>query len=137
MIPAITNAIILIIISAIHFYWAMGGRWAADRVFPKIKSTKPIRPSKLATVLAAFIFFEFALMFLDKVQFFEISFPSFVEQYGTWVLGGIFIVRAFGEFKYVGFFKTIKDSKFAEMDTKYYSPLCLFLGFNSLIINYL
>jgi hypothetical protein len=134
---SIINAIALILISAIHFYWAMGGKWGGDRVFPEIKSSKPIRPSRLATAFVAFIFLGFALVYLDKMQVIEVPFPNFIEQYGTTILGVIFIIRAIGEFKYIGFTKTIKDSKFAEMDTKYYSPLCLILGFNSLIINYL
>jgi hypothetical protein len=34
----------------------------------------------------------------------------------------IFAARAVGDFKYVGFFKTVKDSPFAVWDTKAYSP---------------
>lgn len=137
MILAYTNAIILISISAIHFYWAAGGKWATDSVFPEIKSSKPIRPSILATVFVAFIFLGFAGVYLNKIQFLNIPFPTFINQYGILILGIIFITRAIGEFKYVGFFKTMKDSKFAELDTKFYSPLCLFLGINSLIIKFL
>lgn len=137
MILSIFNATVLIAIAAIHFYWAMGGKWGGDRVFPEIKSSKPIKPSKLATFFVAFVFLGFALVYLDKVQLIEIPLPSFIEQYGTLILGIIFLVRAVGEFNYLGFFKSKKDSLFAEMDTKYYSPLCVILGINSLIINYL
>jgi hypothetical protein len=137
MIPSIINATVLIAISAIHFYWAMGGKWAGDRVFPEIKSSKPIRPTKLITAVVAFVFLGFALIYVEKTQLVNIALPSIIEQYGVLVLGVIFIFRAIGEFKYLGFTKTIKDSKFAEMDTKYYSPLCLLLGINSFIINYL
>jgi lipopolysaccharide/colanic/teichoic acid biosynthesis glycosyltransferase len=38
------------------------------------------------------------------------------------------IARAVGEFKYVGFFKRVRDSKFATLDTFVYSPLCLLLA---------
>lgn len=137
MILSLINAIILILISAIHFYWAFGGKWAIDRVFPEIKSTKPIRPSIAATVIVAFIFLGFAGVYLNKIQFLNIPFPTFINQYGVLILGIIFIARAIGEFKYVGFFKTMKDSKFAKLDTKFYSPLCLYLGVSSLIISFL
>lgn len=136
MILSIINVIILTIISAIHFYWAFGGRWATDRVFPEIKTTKPIKPSIAATVLVAITFLGFAGVYLNKIQVINMPFPAFINQYGVLILAIIFIVRAIGEFKYVGFFKTIKNSKFAEMDTKFYSPLCLLLGINSLIINF-
>ncbi len=137
MIPALINATILIVISALHFYWAFGGRWGGKGAFPEIKSEKPIRPSKLATALVAFVFLFFASIYLVKVQLLNIQYPTFITQYGIWILAGIFIVRAIGEFRYIGFTKTIKNSFFAELDTKYYSPLCLFLGLSSIIINYL
>lgn len=135
MILSLINAIILIIISAIHFYWTFGGKWATDRVFPEIKSTKPIKPSILATVVVAFAFLGFAIVYLNQINLFSIKLPQIIEHYGTWVLCFIFIIRAIGEFKYIGFFKTIKNSKFAELDTKFYSPLCLYLGISSLIIS--
>ena len=37
--------------------------------------------------------------------------------------------RAVGEFKYVGFFKRVRGSKFARLDTLVYSPLCVALAF--------
>ena len=40
----------------------------------------------------------------------------------------IFAVRAVGDFRYVGFFKRIRGSRFARMDTLYYSPLCAALA---------
>ncbi|WP_205190355.1 DUF3995 domain-containing protein, partial [Burkholderia sp. LMG 13014] len=40
----------------------------------------------------------------------------------------IFAVRAVGDFRYVGFFKRIRGSRFARMDTLYYSPLCAALS---------
>jgi hypothetical protein len=36
--------------------------------------------------------------------------------------------RAVGEFKYVGFFKRVRGSRFATLDTWIYSPLCLLLA---------
>jgi hypothetical protein len=37
-------------------------------------------------------------------------------------------LRAIGDFRYVGFFKRIRDSKFARLDTLAYSPLCAALA---------
>jgi hypothetical protein len=33
-----------------------------------------------------------------------------------------------GEFKYVGFFKRVRGTRFATLDTLVYSPLCLLLA---------
>jgi Protein of unknown function (DUF3995) len=40
----------------------------------------------------------------------------------------VLIVRAIGDFRLVGFFKRVRGSRFARMDTLLYSPLCLALG---------
>lgn len=41
------------------------------------------------------------------------------------VLALTFALRAIGEFHYIGFFKRVRGSIFAERDTYIYSPLCL------------
>jgi hypothetical protein len=38
------------------------------------------------------------------------------------------LVRAVGDFHYVGFFKSVRGSRFATMDTWCYSPVCLALS---------
>ncbi len=48
--------------------------------------------------------------------------------FATVALALIFAVRAIGDFRYVGFFKHIRGSRFARMDTLCYSPLCAALS---------
>ena len=38
------------------------------------------------------------------------------------------LARAIGDFRYVGFFKRVRSSRFATLDTRLYSPLCLLLS---------
>ena len=38
------------------------------------------------------------------------------------------LLRAVGDFRYVGFFKSVRGSRFATMDTWCYSPVCLALS---------
>ncbi|WP_082994808.1 MULTISPECIES: DUF3995 domain-containing protein [Aquimarina] len=45
-----------------------------------------------------------------------------------------FYTQSFGDFKYVGFFKRIKQTKFGRLDTMFFSPLCLIIGSIRLII---
>jgi hypothetical protein len=46
----------------------------------------------------------------------------------------LFILRAIGDFKYLGFFKKIKNTKFGQNDTKYFAPLCLIIGILTLLV---
>jgi len=46
----------------------------------------------------------------------------------TGLLALVFFARGVGDFRYVGFFKSIKGSLFAMRDTYVYSPLCMVLA---------
>jgi hypothetical protein len=53
------------------------------------------------------------------------------------VLVAVFAIRALGDFKYVGFFKKVKNTDFAINDTKYFTPLCAFVAVSLLIAIYI
>ena len=132
------NALIFTIISGFHFYWAMGGKVGFDVVLPSnTKGSKSLNPSKLITVIAACVFLSVAIFYLIKANLIYLSLPNLITHYGLYALAIVLIIRAIGDFKYVGFLKTIKNTPFAIYDTQYYAPLCLFLGLNTLIIEFL
>jgi len=54
-----------------------------------------------------------------------------------WAIPAIFLLRALGDFRYVGFFKKVKTTPFAKADTKFFSPLCLMLGLFGIAIQLL
>ncbi|WP_236336773.1 DUF3995 domain-containing protein [Paenibacillus auburnensis] len=58
----------------------------------------------------------------------RVLFPDWSFIYGGWALASIFILRAVGDFRWVGFFKKQQGTVFAKRDTFLYSPLCLFIG---------
>ena len=47
---------------------------------------------------------------------------------GVWALSLIFLLRAVGNLRSFGFFKTVKGTPFGQWDTWLYSPLCLLLA---------
>jgi hypothetical protein len=47
---------------------------------------------------------------------------------------GSLALRALGEFRYIGFFKRVRGTPFARMDSRYYSPLALLLGVGTAIL---
>lgn len=128
------NTLILLAISGIHFFWAFGGRWGADAAIPTSQEgKKTLSPNTFATLVVAFGILAMALLHLEKVQTLGLPIPVWINAYGLKIIAVIFLIRAIGEFKYVGFFKKIKDTQFAILDTKYYSPLCLILSINAFI----
>lgn len=140
MIPALINASILLLISAIHVYWVFGGRWGLNASLPELNSQKVFKPRWFDTLFVAIALAVAALFYLYKIGWFS-SFqplvPTWLGQYGLWALAGSFLLRAIGEFRYVGFFKRVRNSQFARLDTRYYSPLCVLLCVNTLLLTFL
>ena len=132
---AIILFLIFLFLSSIHFYWGLGGRWGSEAVIPvKDNNVKVMMPGPLPTFMVALGLLGFGFFILIKSGVINLSSPLWVEKSGLWVIAGIFILRAIGEFKYVGFFKKIKQTKFGQNDTKYYSPLCLLIGILTIFI---
>ena len=121
--------LIFTILSAIHFYWGLGGKWGANAAIPtKENSEKVMNPKLLECFVVAFGLLGFGFFVLVKSQIVSTKLPNWLLDYGAWTLSLLFILRAVGEFKYIGFFKKIKRTEFGQLDTKYYSPLCLAIG---------
>lgn len=125
---------IFLVISLIHFYWAFGGKWGSDAVLPtkEDNKTRMFEPTMWSTIIVAFVFLGFGLIVLPPDG--DKGTPLWLDAYGIWIIGGIFALRAIGDFNYVGFFKKIKQTKFAVNDTKYFSPLCLIIAILILIL---
>jgi hypothetical protein len=134
MIFPLTNTLILLAISGLHFFWAFGGRWGVDASIPTNAEGKTmLSPDIFATLVVAFGLLAMALLHLGKIQTLSFSIPAWINIYGLKIIAFVFLLRAIGDFRYVGFFKKLKETKFAILDTKFYSPLCLLLSFNAFI----
>lgn len=132
---AILISIVLIVLAILHFFWALFGIKEPEAIVPtSIGSNQVKTPNKIMAVLVGLILLGFAFVFINKIS-------NYVDyawlRYVSIGIGVIFIIRAFGDFKYVGFFKTAKNSKFSALDTKYYSPLCLLMGVLVLILEFI
>ena len=125
---------IFLILAGIHFNWARGGQWALDNALPQtIEGKRLFTPRKIDSAIVGLGLLLFASFYGIKSGLINFDLPSWIINYAGWIISSIFLLRAIGDFKYVGFFKKIKNTKFGEMDTKIYSPLCLFLA----IVGYL
>ena len=135
----IINALIFILLGAIHFYWGIGGKWGSTQALPQnLNNGVPLFiPGIVACFGVALGLLGMAVFTLNQASFISLNLPNILNQYGMYVIGAIFLLRALGDFKYVGFFKSIKNTQFGRMDTQFYSPLCLYLGITSLLIKML
>ncbi len=141
MITTILSIILLIIFTLlgfIHFYWLFGGKWGLENVIPtKDNKSIPLSIPKFATLVVALVLVLFGLIYLVKSGITNIQVPNWVTNYVYWVIPSIFILRAIGDFKYVGLFKKIKNTEFAIADSKWFIPLCLMIGIFGMLIQLL
>ncbi|MCF2873916.1 MULTISPECIES: DUF3995 domain-containing protein [unclassified Tenacibaculum] len=128
--------LILTFISLIHLYWFVGGKWGFSQVIPtKLNGEVVLKPKWIDSLFVGVFLLIIAMLFAVKANLFQIEMiPKWFLKYGLYIVSGAFILRAVGEFKYVGFFKKVTETKFAKNDSKYFSPLCLFLGVIAILI---
>ncbi|MEQ8475649.1 DUF3995 domain-containing protein [Fulvivirga sp.] len=119
-------SLIFLVLSALHFYWATGGKWGLDNSVPtNLEGKKMLKTSVLSCIVVGLGLLTFSLFYL--LPLLNIVLPSFTN-FLHWVIPSIFLLRAIGDFKYVGFFKSVRTTKFGQLDTKYFSPLCVLLA---------
>ncbi len=138
MIATLLSIILLIVftfLSSMHFYWLAGGKWGLKKVIPtKENQDTTLSIPKFATLIVALVLLLFGLLYLIKSRLINIPFSNLITTYGYWIIPSIFILRAIGDFKYVGFFKKIKNTEFAKADSKWFAPLCLIIGILGILI---
>lgn len=122
----------------IHFNWAIGGKFGFSTALPtNQKGEMILNPGKLDCVIVGIGLTAFGLFYIYQSGLLDHHLPEWLFTFGGWMIPSIFLLRAIGDFKYVGFFKKIKQTDFGKMDTKYFSPLCLFIGTMGIVVQFL
>ncbi len=121
-------AIIFAILSLLHINWAFDGISNSEMVIPSVSGEPLFEPSKFTTLLVATALLIAMLVILGQIGWVGVSIPKWIFQWGTWAVSVLFFLRAIGEFNLVGFFKKVRNTKFAYWDTRFFSPLCLFIA---------
>lgn len=122
-------------LSFVHVYWAMGGGLDNNGVIPTFPDGQPVfNPGIVGTFAVAAALGIFAFVTIGNLDIYDEYIPHALIKYATIIIGIIFLLRSMGDFKYVGFFKKIKGTLFAKNDSRYYIPLCLFIGSSSIAV---
>ena len=122
-------------ISLMHVYWAMGGQWAAVAVIPQVPVNNDelilrpaFKPSGWITLAVAAALLLIAALVCMRVGWWFSPVHHWALQWLISAIALLMFARAIGDSELVGFFKEVKGSRFARLDTWVYSPLCLVLG---------
>jgi hypothetical protein len=112
-------------LASVHVYWAFGGRFAKVAAIPELRGSPSFVPSRMATLLVACVLFACAALVAAASGLIDVPFRPVVIRWCCFSLAFLLLLRAVGDFRLIGFFKTVRGSRFAWLDSALYSPLCL------------
>ncbi|WP_288878801.1 DUF3995 domain-containing protein [Pedobacter panaciterrae] len=129
------NTTIFTLLALLHFYWAIGGRWAYENVIPTGINGRPVfRPGTFGAAAVGAVFVLFAWADLGCLGWLSLVMDSKFIRYGLWIIAVLFLLRGIGDFRYVGITRQKRQTLFARMDAILYTPLCFFIGFSHAFI---
>jgi len=129
------NTAIFTLLSILHFYWCFGGRhWYEDVLPTNSKGSQRLNPSATSCFIVASALLSFALITIGNSGLFDKYIKRNYLGYGSLAIATIFLIRAIGDFRFIGFFKKVRTTRFGINDTQIFSPLCLFICLLSLLI---
>ncbi|MGE0470541.1 MAG: DUF3995 domain-containing protein [Nitrospira sp.] len=123
-------------LSLVHVYWLVGGRVGQLAAIPENDGKPIFEPSALATLVVAIGLALCAVVIAATAGILTATLPQTVLAWLTRALAVILLLRAIGDFRLVGFFKRIRHTRFARLDTAVYSPLCLALAIGTAIVGF-
>jgi uncharacterized protein DUF3995 len=128
LVCALIFAVVLLLLAALHVYWALGGDWGSSATVPTIAGRRTIHPGRLATYVVALLLVVGAVIICGQVHLFATGRFAALFRLGSWFLCAVFLLRTMGDFKTFGIFKTVYGTPFAYWDSRLYSPLCFVLA---------
>ena len=119
---------VFIVLALWHFGMALVPSSGTMRAVPSDKGKPPFVPSRRATIGVGLVLLLFAALVAATSGAVDVGLPPAALRWPSFALAAGLFARAVGEFKYVGLFKRVRDSRFATLDTFVYSPICLLLA---------
>ncbi len=123
-------------LSLVHVYWLFGGRVGQLAAIPENDGTPIFEPSALATLVVTMGLALCAVIIAGTAGMLVLPLSQTILAWLTRGLAVVLLLRAIGDFRLVGFFKGIRHTRFARLDTVVYSPLCLALAIGTAIVGF-
>jgi Protein of unknown function (DUF3995) len=126
---ALLGALVFAVLAGVHLYWALG----SHRVFPaavptRTDGTPVLTPGPVAGLAVAILLLGAAFLLAEQGGWSSGVLPASWRRTGTAGVAAVMALRGIGDFRYVGLFKRRRDTAFARMDTRVYTPLVLSLA---------
>jgi hypothetical protein len=131
---SIVVCLTFVLLAMWHVRMAFGSMTGESAAVPSVDGKPLFVPSRASTLVVACVLFAFALLVAGAARLIALGVPTQWLSWACYLLAFGLLARAVGEFKYVGFFKRVRGSPFARLDTLVYSPLCLLLAIGIAVV---
>ncbi len=132
---SILLSLIFLPLAIIHFSWAFGGTLGFAEAIPTNEEGKRVMsPGKLDSAIVGIGLAIFGLFYTYRSGLVNLELPGWIITSVGWIIPAIFLLRAIGDFKYVGFFKKVRNTPFGKRDTRFFAPLCLLISVMGIIV---
>jgi hypothetical protein len=127
-------------IGVLHVYWALGRTAGivsveAGAVIPEVGGRPAFTPGPALTLaIAALLEVAAALVALQGKLLVISRLPPALIQVGALGVAVVLAARGIGDFRLVGLFKRVRGTRFARLDSRFYSPLCLALAAGIVVV---
>jgi hypothetical protein len=125
---AIVVCTVFVILGGWHFYMAVAGHSGESAAVPSRDGKPGFVPSTGSTIAVGIVLLLFAMLVACTSGMLVLGLPRRLLTWLSYALALGLLARAVGDFRYVGFFKRVRRTRFARMDTLLYSPLCVLLS---------
>ncbi len=123
------NAFIFFLLAALHLYWAVGVGETMDATLPTDSNGRKLfRPGRMITLVVALGLMAFGLCNMVYAGWLDSNLEQKYIHCAILLIAILFLLRAIGDFRYIGITKRHKQSRFARWDTYLYTPLCFTLA---------
>jgi hypothetical protein len=131
---AVLIGTVLAALSALHLYWAVGGRWGHAAAVPEHHGQAAFRPGAIGTLVVAALLAAASVLVLGRVGLGPAARLGWLTHVGAWAISAVFLLRGLGDFRLVGVFRRVRGTRFAWWDRHLYTPLSIAVGVTTAIV---
>lgn len=125
---------VLLLLAALHVYWAVGGVTGGSAVPSRPDGTPLFRPGPVSTLAVALALAIAGGLVFARAGIVPAVLPDQWIRAGVWAVAAAFVARAVGEFRYVGLFRRVHGTAFARWDAWLFTPLCFVLATGAAVL---
>jgi Protein of unknown function (DUF3995) len=125
---ALAVSVVFLLLALWHVWMALHPVAGLGVAVPSAGEKPLFAPSRTATFAVAAALVVCAILVSATGSLIEIGLAQGVLAALSYALALGLLIRAVGDFRYVGFFKRVRGTRFAHMDSLVYSPACALLA---------